>query len=479
MKRQFRIFVVAAILSGSLLAARHAAANVSLPALIGDNMVLQQGIAARIWGTADPGEMVTVRIAQQEHATRAGSKGRWQVWLHPMRAGGPFEMTVSGKNLIKVRNVLVGEVWVCSGQSNMVWPVRYSVNPQHEISEARYPGIRLFSVAMNAAPEPQRDVKGKWVECGPQTVGGFSAVAYFFGRELHKALRAPIGLINSSVGGTPAEAWTSLSDLTADPDFGQIVARLSSGPARLSFITPTYLYNGMIAPLAPYAIRGVIWYQGESNVGRAREYRKLFPAMIRNWRRAWRQGDFPFLFVQLANILEVQKQPDLPSGWAELREAQTMSLSVPDTAMVVIIDIGDAVDIHPRNKQEVGWRLAQAALGTVYGRSVVYSGPIYDGMEIEGNRICLHFKHVGGGLTPNWMGKLRGFAIAGEDRHFVWADAKVEGESVVVSSDQVAKPVAVRYGWAENPIGNLYNKAGFPASPFRTDDWPAPTAAKQ
>jgi len=478
-KRRFGMFAALACLVGAVLAARPASANVSLPALIGDNMVLQQGIAARIWGTAEPGERVTVRIAGQEQSAQASAKGRWQVRLHPMRAGGPYEMTVSGKNLVKVRNVLVGEVWVCSGQSNMVWPVRYSVNPQYEIAEARYSRIRLFSVALTAAPGPQRDVKGKWVECSPKTVGGFSAVGYFFGRELHEALRAPIGLVNSSVGGTPAEAWTSLSELTADPDFEQIAARLRSGPAKPEFITPTYLYNGMIAPLTPYAIRGVIWYQGESNVVRAQQYRKLFPTMIRNWRKAWRQGDFPFLFVQLANILEVQKQPDAPSAWAELREAQLMALSAPNTAMAVTIDIGDAVDIHPKNKQEVGWRLAQAALGTVYGRNVVYSGPIYDRMEVEGNRIRLHFKQVGGGLTPNWMGKLRGFGIAGEDRRFVWADAKIEGESVLASSDQVPNPVAVRYGWADNPIGNLYNKGGFPASPFRTDDWAAAAAGRQ
>lgn len=479
MKRRVWTLLALMTAAGPLLTARCADADVRLPALIGNNMVLQQGIEARIWGTAEPGERVMVRLANQNKTTTASSKGAWQVRLDALKTGGPFEMTVSGKNTITLRNVMVGEVWVCSGQSNMWWPVYLSANPQQEITEARYPDIRLFTVPFSVAIDPQRDVNGKWAECSLQTVGGFSAVAYYFGRQLHGALGVPVGLIHSSVGGTPAEAWTSLPALTHDPDFQQILVRWSRTPVKPGSIAPSSLYNAMIAPLTFYGIRGAIWYQGESNAGRAYQYRKLFPAMIRDWREAWRQGDFPFLFVQLANLGQRQKDAGAPSEWAELREAQLMALSVPNTAMAVVSDIGDALDIHPKNKQEVGWRLTQAALGTVYGRKVVYSGPIYESMAVEADHVRLRFKHVDGGLAPNWLGKVKGFAIAGQDGQFVWADAKIDGDSVLVSSDQVAVPVAVRYGWADNPECTLYNKFGLPASPFRTDDWPGATAGKQ
>jgi sialate O-acetylesterase len=476
-----RFCALSAAVCWLLVVPLQATADVKLPALIGDNMVLQQGVKARIWGTADPGEQVTVSLGGQQEATRANAHGRWQVMLRPMPAGGPFEMTVSGHNTVTVRNVLVGEVWVCSGQSNMAWTVALSANPLQESEDARYAQIRLFAVKMRAAPDPERDVVGKWAACSPKTVPGFSAVAYFFGRQLHKALGVPVGLIQSCVGGTPAEAWTSMPTLAADPDFSQIVARWSRGPAKPDFITPTYLFNGMIAPLTPYAIRGAIWYQGESNASRAYQYRKLFPAMIRDWRRAWRQGDFPFLFVQLANFMQRAKEPGAPSDWAELREAQMMALSVPNTAMATAVDIGDASDIHPKNKQEVGWRLAQCALVTVYGRKVACYGPVYEGMTIEGNQIRLRFKSAEGGLATRFVfpDGQKAFAIAGQERQFAWGEAKIEGETVVVSSKDIAAPVAVRYAWADNPPCSLYNKAGWPALPFRTDDWPGVTQGKQ
>jgi len=479
--RCIRLCALSAAACWLLLVPLQATASVNLAALIGDNMVLQQGVEARIWGTADASEQVTVRLAGQEKSARANSQGRWQVRLDPLTAGGPFEMTISANNTITVRNVLVGEVWVCSGQSNMALTVASSANPLQESEEARYPQIRLFAVKMKGAPDPERDVVGKWVECTPKTAPGFSAVAYFFGRQLHKALGVPVGLMQSCVGGTPAEAWTSMSTLAADPDFSQIVARWSRGPAKPDFITPTYLYNGMIAPLTPYAIRGAIWYQGESNASRAYQYRKLFPAMIRDWRRAWRQGDFPFLFVQLANFMQPAKEPGAPSDWAELREAQMMALAVPNTAMATAVDIGAALDIHPKNKQEVGWRLAQCALATVHGRKVACYGPVYDGMTIEGNQIRLRFKNAEGGLWTRFVSHdgQKAFAIAGQDHQFAWGEAKVEGETVVVSSKDVAAPVAVRYAWADNPPCSLYNKAGFPALPFRTDDWPGSTQGKQ
>ena len=470
---------VLAAVSWTLCVALRAGADVRLPALMGSNMVLQQGMKVRVWGTADPGERVVVRIERQEKVAAAGARGAWQVMLDLLEAGGPFDMTIQGKNRITLRNVMAGEVWVCSGQSNMAWAVAWSANAQQEIAEANWPRLRLFSAQVKTARDPERDTKGQWVECSPKTVGGFSAVGYFFGRQLHKALGVPVGLIHSSVGGTPAEAWTSMLALTSDPDFKEIVARWSSGPAQWEFVTPTYLYNGMIAPLTPYGIRGAIWYQGESNAGRAYQYRKLFPAMIQDWRRAWRQGDFPFLFVQLANFTEVQKEASAPSEWAELREAQRMTLALPNTAMAVTMDIGDASDIHPKNKQEVGWRLTQAALGTVYGRKVAYSGPIYASMAVEAGKVRLRFTHADGGLKTDWLGKLRGFAIAGADKQFVWADAKIDGDTVLAWSDKVPNPAAVRYGWANNLACTLYNGAGLPASPFRTDDWPGITVDKR
>jgi len=357
---------------------------------------------------------------------------------------------------------------------------------------------------------PLEDTEGQWTLCSPQSVGDFSAVGYFFGREIHKALGVPVGLIHSSWGGTPAEAWTSLPYLEGDPDYQPIIERwklnLANYPKAIKDYEaklaewqsaaekakaegkpappapwkpagpeypgrPAVLYNGMIAPLIPYAIQGVIWYQGEANAGRAYQYRRLFPTMIRNWRKAWGQGNFPFLFVQLANY----EPGNLNEEWAELREAQLMALQLPSTGMAVAIDIGNPKDIHPRNKQEVGRRLALTALAKVYGKNIEYSGPMYRGMSIEGGAIRLRFDHVDGGLLAMGGGPLKGFTIAGEDRKFVPAEAVIEGETVVVRSPEVAHPVAVRYAWAINPTCNLYNKAGLPASPFRTDDWPGVT----
>jgi len=342
-------------------------------------------------------------------------------------------------------------------------------------------------------------VNGKWAVCTPESVAHFSAVAHFFGLELRHDLKRPIGLISSDVGGTPAQAWTSLSALQKDPPFTnyvdayqKIAANLpkagegspsaSAPPAKVPSGTPTVLYNGMIAPLMPYAIKGVIWYQGESNSNKGLEYRTLFPRLISDWREKWNQGDFPFLFVQLANYRGPQTKPS-EGDWAYLREAQLMTLALPNTGMAVAIDIGDATTIHPKDKLDVGLRLALAARHVAYGQDLVYSGPIYDSMKIEGNKIRLIFKDTGSGLkmgTPPWTPtgvpvpaptELKGFAIAGADKNFVWAKAEIDGNDVVVSSDQVASPVAVRYGWANNPPCNLYNKEGLPASPFRTDDW--------
>ena len=500
------------------------AANVRLPAVISDNMVIQHGAAAPIWGWADPGGTVTVKLGGQAKTAVADAKGKWKVALEPLKAGGIHTMTVAGAEALTVRNILAGEVWVCSGQSNMQWALKTVVNAQQEIAAAKYPGIRLFTVARASAVQPQEDCKGKWVECSPATAAGFSAVGYFFGRDVHKARRVPVGLINTSWSGTPSETWTRISALQAVPDAKGLLERWKIGggsadadkekkryeealakwkvtaakakaakkkPPRKPrppvdrirhHHRPGNLYNGMIAPLIPFAIRGAIWYQGESNASRAYQYRSIFPAMISDWRKAWGQGDFTFLWVQLANFMARKDQPG-ESGWAELREAQSMALELPNTGQAVIIDTGEARNIHPKNKQDVGKRLALAAKGIAHGEDIVFSGPAYESMAVEGGKVRLKFRHVGGGLIATGGGELKGFAIAGADKKLVWARAKItpsagSGQAagdVVVWSEKVARPVAVRYAWADNPECNLYNKEMLPASPFRTDDWPGVT----
>jgi len=516
--RQFRCFVRISWLFILLSTPSLAIADVRLPSIISDNMVLQRGRLVPIWGEADPGEAVTVIVGNQQLETQADDKGQWQVDLAPLSADNPLKMTIKGKNTITITNILVGEAWVCSGQSNMPWPVIRSDNADAEIAAADYPQIRLFSMERISSKHPITDTPGRWVVCTPETVTRFSAVAYFFGRHLHQKLNIPIGLINSSWGGTPAEAWTTHQTLESNSDFTPILdhweeavltypkiknrytkrlekwkeqvaeAKATTQPADQQLPrrpsepfgapghrhTPAGLYNGMIHPIVPFAMRGAIWYQGEANAKRAYQYRTLFPAMIRDWREAWGQGDFPFLFVQLANYRERHDQPT-ESDWAELREAQLMTLQLPQTGMAVIIDIGEADDIHPTNKQDVGHRLAFAAESIAYGHDVVYSGPIYDFMTIEGNKARIRFKHVGSGLVTQNGNKLTGFAIAGRDRKFVWANAQIEGDTVIVWRDEIAKPVAVRYAWADNPACNLCNKEGLPASPFRTDPWPGKT----
>jgi sialate O-acetylesterase len=650
-----------------LLVAISAHGEVRLPAILGDNMVLQQGTKVRIWGNANAGEHLTVTFDKKSSQATADANGRWQLFIGPLRAGGPFELTVKGDNVLNVKNVLVGEVWICSGQSNMEWPLVNTVGGDQAVAQANYPQIRLFRVEHNTAASPLTDVQGHWVVTTPNEAAHFSAVGYFFGRELHQQLKVPVGLINSSWGGTPAEAWTSHEALLSAPDLKPILDRYESSlnalpqakeayaralaeweeknlyldagnkgealgyadpgtavadwsrmdlpkqfetagllidgavwfrkvlelpqswagkelllnlppiddydityfngtkigstgretpnsyavprkyvvpsslfhpgknviavrvfdsageggfsrggamsigppgatePETISLRgvwdykvelalepkhpdwgtrpeavgvgnqnNPSVLYNAMIAPLVPFAIRGAIWYQGESNAGRAYQYRTLFPVMIRDWRKAW-GSVFPFYFVQLANWHTNKAQPD-ESDWAELREAQTMTLREPQTGMAVTIDIGDENDIHPRNKLDVGRRLAAWALADTYGQKVTVSGPLFDAYTIRGNEIRIRFKY-GTGLKTIDGGAVKGFAIAGDDRRFVWADARIDGDTVIVSSPTVSKPAAVRYGWADNPIANLYNKAGLPASPFRTDDWPGITVA--
>jgi len=488
-----------------LLEAAVARAEVKLPALIGDNMVLQQGKSIAFRGTASPDEKVTVTLGGQSVSATAGKDGRWKVELKPLPAGGPHEVKIAGTNTITLRNVLVGEVWVCSGQSNMQWGLANSADGAKEIAEANYPQVRVFSVKFARADKPQEDCTGSWVVCSPQTARGFTAVGYFFGRQIHKDLKVPVGLIYSAVGATVIESWMDRGVIESDGEFKAAITRYEKTmadykayqeamakwaaeanqsraagqpvppePKRTSWDAsnwnPGVLYNAMVVPLFPYTIAGVIWYQGESNGGQGKAYARLLPAMIANWRKGWALGDLPFLIVQLPNYGKVETEPG-EGGWALVREAQLKVLAVTKTGLAVTIDVGDPNILHPPRKREVGERLALAALGVAYDRKIVFSGPIFESAKVEGDRMHLAFKHVGGGLEAKGGAPLKGFAIAGADKKFVWAAAKIAGNEVVVSSDKVKAPVAVRYAWGSSPECNLFNKEGLPASPFRTDDW--------
>ncbi len=513
--KQGRLLSCALIAAWVLATAVGASAAVSAPSIFGDHMVLQQGKTLPIWGKAEPGEEVRVSLGKKTQRVVACPDGRWMAKLPKMKAGGPHELVIEGKdNTLRFADVLVGEVWLGSGQSNMQWPVSHSNDETKEIAAANHPKIRLFTVTRTTAVAPQDDCQGSWVVCSPETVPDFSAALYFFGRELHQQLNGvPVGLIHSSWGGTPAESWTSRAALESDPDLAGMVQHWDQLLAEYPEAKTAYdqameawqkaaeeakaagaaepakpeeprgpnhpwmasgLYNAMIAPLVPYALQGAIWYQGESNAGRAYQYRKLFSTMINDWRNAWQQGPFSFYFVQLANFTDALPEPG-DSDWAELREAQTMALSLKNTGMAVAIDIGEAKDIHPRNKQDVGKRLALNALAKDYKKRVVWSGPLYKSMRVQGDKIALRFTHAHGGLTAADGKALTGFAIAGEDRKFVWAEAEIKGKTVIVSSPNVSNPVAVRYAWAHNPVCNLANGKGLPASPFRTDQWPGLT----
>ena len=478
-------------------------ADVTLPSLISDHMVLQRGTPVHIWGNAAPAEAVTVAFRGATRTATADDIGHWSVYLPPSDAGGPFELTVKGANAITLSDVLVGEVWVDSGQSNMEFALRTAMNGADEVAAADHPRIRQFHVTRAVSPFPQAEAAAQaWRVCTPQSAGGFSAVAYFFARDLEAKLGVPVGLIDSYWGGTPIEAWMSLralsssaqfmpafalwSDMTADhtvraeqrqkklKDWQDAVARAQAEgkprPPALPFTDneddswmPAGLYNAMIAPLTAYPIGGVIWYQGETNTTAARAplYAAMFETMIRDWRRAWGVGDFPFLFVQLANF-----KTGAGAKWPEIREAQLQTLSVAKTGMAVTIDIGNPDNVHPTNKQDVGKRLALAARAVAYGERIEYSGPLPRAAQPEDGAIRVWFDHVASGLEAK-DGALKGFQVAGADRRFVAADTTIDGSSVLVFSPAVTQPMYVRYAWADNPECNLYNKDGLPASPFR------------
>lgn len=492
-----------ALVSNSLAAAE----KLALGSLFSDHGVLQRDAAVPVWGKAEPGTIVVVHFAGQEKAVAADKGGKWMVKLDPLAAsaeGRAMTVKTDATGTLTIQDLLVGEVWVCSGQSNMAFGLKGADTGAAAIAAAGDKELRLFAAGARATDEPQETIGGAWAVDSPQSAASFSAVAYFFGKELRQKLGVPVGLIKSAVGGTVAEAWTAEGDLASNPTlkplFDVQAKRIADYPKNLetyknreaellakyeqqvemakaagqrpppkpqppqdpakSNNRPCGLYNGSIAPLQPYAIRGAIWYQGEANSSRGKEYQTLFPAMIGSWRKAWGQGDFPFLFVQIAPHNGMSP---------EVREAQRLTVqTTQNTAMAVTVDVGDAADIHPIKKQPIGERLALAARALAYGEQVEFSGPAYDSMSVKGNQAILTFKHIGGGLVAK-DGELKGFTIAGADGKFEPAAGTIQGNTVVVSSPAVSAPVTVRYGWVNVPDVNLYNKAGLPASPFQTD----------
>lgn len=535
-----------------LLMASPAMAAVRLAKIFGDHMVLQREKEVPVWGWADTGENVTVNFGGQTKTAKAGTDGKWTVRLESMKANATGQdLTVKGTNSsTAAKDVLVGEVWLCGGQSNMRFPIFAAHNAEEVLPKSADNQIRSFNVTMVTSAEPLADVGGAWKVSAPDTTRDFSAVGYFFAKELREKLNCPVGFINASWGGTPIKTWISLKGFQASPpidkqlkewetaveQFKKIQADPSieskyrdelkkwqqevetpfkavlkqynedkaagktvgdkpkpptpepqnpnpmgmpSPSARPS--TPTVSFNGMIAPLAGLGVRGVLWYQGEANGSQGMEYRTWFPRLIQDWRSHW-NSEFPFLFVQIP-MIGVDKNPVAINGMPWLREAQAMALKLPKTSMAVTLDIGDPNDAHPGDKIDVGQRLALLARRDVYGEKIVASGPMYDALSIEGAKARVKFKETGTGLTPGqapWLAKgvqplptdkLVGFFIAGDDRKWVEADAKIDGDAVIVSSPSVLKPVAVRYGWAGSPRCNLYNREGLPAAPFRTDDW--------
>lgn len=551
------LFTAVALISPGL------SAEVQVPAIFGDHMVLQEGIKLPIWGTAQPGEAVTVTVDKETSVAKADSDGKWQVELPPIPENqNPVTVTVAGHNTLTFHDVLIGDVWLCSGQSNMQFNLGGAKgtfggvhNADTVVPQASDPQLRLFIVSQKLAMDPATNVGGSWKVCTPESASLFSGVGYFFGRDLRKSLNRPIGLIGSYWGGTPAQGWTSLSGLGKDPELHEFVDTAAKIRAQFPQATadypakqaayattlatwkkeigdpytqalqswskassaataagqpappkpelsqpmphappspdggpgaPSNLYNGMIAPLQPFGIKGVIWYQGESNASQPIVYRTLFSRLIKDWREKWGEGDLPFLFVQLA----AYKGGDV-QNWPFLREAQLMTLALPNTGMASAVDIGDSQNIHPKDKEDVGHRLAAAAYHVAYGKDLVYSGPIFNSMKVAGNVATISFTQTGSGLTigaapwtaagakPLPTDKLIGFAICGTDQNWVPADAKIDGTTVTVSNAAVPAPVAVRYDWANAPEGNLYNKENLPASPFRTDDWPVPVPAKK
>jgi sialate O-acetylesterase len=531
------------ILTTLLLTAQGSFADLKLSSLFQDHMVLQRETKVPVWGTADPGKDVTVKFGTQSVSGKADDKGNWRVELTPMPANatGQLMTVTSGDKTVTAGDILIGDVWICSGQSNMAFALTSAITGKDELPKANFPNIRLFSVKQAAMFTPQTSCGGQWTLCTPDSAKSFSAVGYYFGKETAATENVPVGLIGSNVGGTTAQAWTSLDGLQADPDldkaFAQETVKLAADPAGANGAhdawmasggtaykdamtkwhmddyaakqknlpeppkptapatpeppyegdgkqagdnrVPSSLYNGMIAPLEPFAIKGVIWYQGESG---GVPYDKIFDALINSWRKHWGQGDFPFLYVQLPNFGQRATDPNAGGGWAVTREAQFNALKLPNTGMAITIDVGDGNNLHPPYKDVVGHRLALVAQHVAYGKDLVYSGPLFDSAKIDGAKVVVTFKETGTGLklgvppvappgsTPPPTDAPQGFAVAGKDLKFAWAKASITApNTITVTCDTVTQPMYVRYAWGSNPEVNLYNSADLPASPFRTD----------
>ncbi len=528
LRSPYRFMVLACVLLTGTTTGE-ARADLRLPAIFADHAVLQRDKALPIWGWAEPGEKVAVKLGTESGEATAGKDGRWQVVLKSQPVSKtPLTLTVTGKNTITVKDVFLGDVWLCGGQSNMEWGLGGCDAPD-DIQAADFPLIRQFGVELHFAMTPQTDVKGRWAVCSPQTAPGLTAVGFYFARRVQKETGVPIGLLRSCVGGTNIECWMSQETLMNTPalaPYGKLMrdslatyqkdlaaalpaveewttksrdALKSGRPVPLPPAFPEFpfgekafrprcvtLHNGMIAPLVPFALRGVLWYQGENNSGGAADglqYIEKKRAMLADWRKWFGDPNLPFYFVQLAAWLKPSTDPAGGDGWAHIRDAQRKCLSIPRTGMAVATDVGDADDIHPKNKADVGDRLARWALANEYGKKVVPSGPLFRALKIDGNKAVVAFDHVGAGLMVGGKdgrkpvdevkdGKLARFAIAGKDKKWVWATAVIAGDTVVCTHPDVPNPVAIRYAFTMNPVGaNLYNRDGLPASPFHTDDW--------
>ncbi len=505
-----QVVVIIALVFCSILQAK-----IKLPAILSDNMVMRQNADTPLWGQTSPNETVTVKCSWSgdEYKTKSDNSGKWKISVATPASGGTHTVTIKdGDSEVTLSNILMGEVWLCGGQSNMRWEISRLSDAQKILETCDSNTIRLFKVDRTVEFPSRSDVAAVWTACDKETVADFSAVGYLYGRILSQQLGVPVGLIECDWGASSVEAWFSRAELERYPEYKQLLSESDEllkqyQPALAQWRETERQYNkeveqaakegrkeptaprmpyevsiqkraaaayeNMVEPIIGYGITGVIFYQGEANANRAYQYRKLFPRMITLWRNQWQQGDFPFYFVQLANFGKPLAEP-ADDAWAEIRQAQAMALSLPKTGMASAIDIGDAANIHPDNKLEVARRLSLIALADTYAKDIAYSGAVYKSMKIDKGKIIITFDHTGGKLTAKG-GELAGFAIAGADRKFVWADAEISGDTVIVSSPLITEPVAVRYGWARNPQSSLYNKASLPATPFRTDDWPGLT----
>ena len=489
--RVMRLLPIAALAAAAAVSGS-AVAEVRLPRIFGDGMVLQQQAPVPVWGWAKEGERVTVSFAGQKKEAVAGADGKWTLRLDAMSASKESrEMIVAGGNTITFKDVVVGEVWLCSGQSNMDRQVAYCLNYETEKAFAKTPHIRECRIMPAHSERPLDDVTARWVVCSPETFGGYYATSYYFAREVAAGLDVPVGVLADAWGASYIEPWTSPEGFRMVPELKELSQAVDAGgpfkvvPRGKAPTRPVCIFNGMIAPIIPFGIRGAIWYQGEANAQDGIDYLYKMQALIGGWRLLWKQGDFPFYYVQLASFqLSNPNAPAGGDGWARIREVQAMALRIPNTGMACAIDLGEAADIHPKNKQDVGKRLALWALAKTYGKqALVFSGPMYKSHAVEGASVRISFDHAGGGLmlgrkkgldpvTALADARLQWIAVAGEDKVWHWADAAIDGVTLLVSSPRVPKPVAVRYAYTANPEGVLlYNKEGLPALPFRTDSW--------